>query len=169
MRLPILALALFALAGCAHGYGAKRGASPGAASASTAVAKPADPGTPAPAPAPPAGKVHKLADGLVYEDLVIGDGKMADPGLHVVVHYTGWLTNGEKFDSSRDKGRPFEFTIGEGRVIRGWEEGVKGMRIGGKRKLTIPPDLGWGERGTEDGIIPPNATTIFEVELLNVR
>lgn len=112
--------------------------------------------------------MHKLASGLVYEDLVVGNGKMADPGLTVSVHYTGWLTDGTKFDSSVDRGQPFEFTLGAGQVIRGWDEGVKGMRIGGKRKLTIPPDMGYGAAGA-GGVIPPDATLVFDVELLGVK
>ena len=113
------------------------------------------------------GKVHKLASGLQYEDVVVGSGKMAEPGMNVSVHYTGTLTNGEKFDSSYDRGQPIQFQLGAGRVIQGWEEGIKGMRIGGKRKLTIPPDLGYGANGT--GPIPPNATLLFDVELVDVK
>lgn len=114
------------------------------------------------------GNVHKLASGLVYEDLVVGNGTMADPGLTVTVHYTGWLTNGTKFDSSVDRGQPFTFQLGGGQVISGWDQGVKGMRIGGKRKLTIPPDMGYGARGSGH-VIPPNATLVFDVELLGVK
>ncbi len=116
------------------------------------------------------GKVHKLASGLQYEDLVVGSGKMAEPGMNVSVHYTGWLTDAAKtkFDSSLDRGQPFQFQLGGGQVIQGWDEGVKGMRIGGKRKLTIPPDLGYGSRGA-GGVIPPNATLVFDVELLDVK
>ena len=112
--------------------------------------------------------MHKLASGLAYTDDVVGSGKMADPGLTAVVHYTGWLMDGTKFDSSKDRGQPFNFTIGAGQVIKGWDEGVKGMRVGGKRTLTIPPDLGYGAAGA-GGVIPPNATLKFEVELLDVR
>ncbi len=114
------------------------------------------------------GKVHKLASGLQYEDMVVGSGTMAEPGMNVSVHYTGWLTDGTKFDSSLDRGQPFQFQLGGGQVIRGWDEGVKGMRIGGKRKLTIPPDMGYGARGA-GGVIPPNATLVFDVELLDVK
>jgi FKBP-type peptidyl-prolyl cis-trans isomerase len=85
------------------------------------------------------------------------------------VHYTGWLTNGKKFDSSVDAGKPFDFTIGNGEVIVGWEEGVTGMRVGGKRQLRIPPALGYGAEGTQDGTIPPNATLIFDIQLLGVQ
>jgi FKBP-type peptidyl-prolyl cis-trans isomerase FkpA len=103
--------------------------------------------------------------GLVIEDLVLGDGDEAIAGHQVTVHYTGWLTDGQKFDSSKDRDDPFIFPLGGGRVIRGWDEGVQGMKIGGTRKLTIPPDLGYGARGA-GGVIPPNATLVFQVELL---
>ena len=103
--------------------------------------------------------------GLQYEELQEGEGALAESGQHVTVHYTGWLTSGEKFDSSKDRNDPFVFPLGGGRVIRGWDEGVQGMKIGGKRKLTIPPDLGYGAHGA-GGVIPPNATLVFEVELL---
>lgn len=106
--------------------------------------------------------------GLKYTDLVVGTGPSPAPGQVCVVHYTGWLTNGKKFDSSVDRGRPFEFPVGQARVIRGWDEGVATMKVGGKRKLTIPPDLGYGERGA-GSVIPPNAILIFEVELLELR
>jgi FKBP-type peptidyl-prolyl cis-trans isomerase FkpA len=110
----------------------------------------------------------KTASGLVIEDLVVGDGATASPGQRVSVHYTGWLENGSKFDSSKDRGEPFMFSLGRGEVIRGWDEGVSGMKIGGRRKLTIPSHLGYGTRGAA-GVIPPNATLLFEVELLAVR
>lgn len=102
------------------------------------------------------------------EDVKVGNGAVAEPGKKVTVHYTGWLTSGKKFDSSRDRSQPFTFTLGVGQVIKGWDEGVKGMRVGGIRKLTIPPELGYGSRGA-GGVIPPNATLIFEVELLDVK
>lgn len=106
--------------------------------------------------------------GLKYTDLVVGQGDTAKKGDLVVVHYTGWLTDGKKFDSSVDRRDPFSFSLGAGRVIKGWDEGVQGMKVGGKRKLTIPPDLGYGARGA-GGVIPPNATLVFDVELLEVR
>lgn len=105
--------------------------------------------------------------GLQYEELLEGNGASPQAGQLVSVHYTGWLTDGTKFDSSVDRGQPFQFSIGQGQVIRGWDEGVLTMKIGGKRKLTIPPELGYGPRGA-GGVIPPNATLIFEVELLGV-
>jgi FKBP-type peptidyl-prolyl cis-trans isomerase len=105
--------------------------------------------------------------GLQYDVLNPGTGAVAQSGQKVAVHYTGWLTDGSKFDSSVDRGRPFEFKLGAGQVIRGWDEGVAGMKEGEKRKLTIPSDLGYGDRGFP-GAIPPKATLIFEVELLKV-
>jgi FKBP-type peptidyl-prolyl cis-trans isomerase len=101
-------------------------------------------------------------------DLVVGTGAEAKPGQKVEVHYTGTLTNGSKFDSSLDRGKPFSFTLGAGQVIKGWDQGVAGMKVGGKRKLTIPADLGYGARGFPP-VIPANATLVFEVELLAVR
>jgi FKBP-type peptidyl-prolyl cis-trans isomerase FkpA len=112
--------------------------------------------------------------GLQYEDTTVGNGETARAGHQVKVHYTGWLfdakapnSRGRKFDSSKDRGDPFDFALGEGEVIRGWDEGVQGMQVGGTRVLTIPPDLGYGARGAA-GVIPPNATLVFEVELLAV-
>jgi FKBP-type peptidyl-prolyl cis-trans isomerase len=106
--------------------------------------------------------------GLQIEDIVVGTGKSPENGQTVIVHYTGWLTNGQKFDSSVDRGEPFTFPLGAGHVIKGWDEGVASMKIGGKRKLTIPPHLGYGARGA-GGVIPPNATLVFEVQLLGVQ
>jgi len=105
--------------------------------------------------------------GLQYDDLTVGAGAVARAGQYVTVHYTGWLTNGRKFDSSLDRGDPFGFNLGRGQVIAGWDEGVQGMQVGGKRKLTIPPELGYGQFGA-GGVIPPNATLVFAVELLAV-
>jgi FKBP-type peptidyl-prolyl cis-trans isomerase FkpA len=103
--------------------------------------------------------------GLIIDELIVGAGAAAAAGQQVTVHYTGWLTDGTKFDSSKDRGDPFVFPLGAGRVIKGWDEGVQGMKVGGKRKLTIPAALGYGARGA-GGVIPPNATLVFEVELL---
>ncbi len=106
--------------------------------------------------------------GLVIEDIREGEGDTAAAGQYVTVHYTGWLIDGSKFDSSKDRDEPFEFALGARHVIAGWDEGVQGMKIGGVRKLTIPPNLGYGARGA-GGVIPPNATLVFEVELLDVN
>lgn len=105
--------------------------------------------------------------GLTYEDTVVGDGPTPSAGQSVQVHYTGWLEDGTKFDSSVDRGQPFVFPLGQGRVIKGWDEGVATMKVGGKRTLTIPPDLAYGARGA-GGVIPPNATLRFDVELLKI-
>ena len=105
---------------------------------------------------------------LQIEDLVEGDGDSPASGKSVSVHYTGWLTDGTQFDSSVDRGSPFSFTIGKGQVIKGWDQGVMTMKVGGKRKLTIPPNLAYGDDGA-GGIIPPGATLVFEVELLGVK
>ena len=109
----------------------------------------------------------KTPSGLTIEDLTVGEGPIAASGQNVTVHYTGWLTNGDKFDSSKDRNDPFVFHLDGGQVIRGWDEGVQGMQVGGRRKLTIPPQLGYGARGA-GGVIPPNATLVFEVELLGI-
>jgi len=106
--------------------------------------------------------------GLEYIDIIVGTGPEARAGQQVTVHYTGWLTNGTKFDSSVDRGQPFTFGLGQGQVIKGWDLGVAGMRVGGRRRLNIPADLGYGARGA-GGVIPPNARLIFDVELLGVR
>jgi hypothetical protein len=111
------------------------------------------------------GPPRTTASGLQYWDIVVGTGATAVAGNPVRVHYTGWLTSGEKFDSSVDRGQPFSFPLGAGQVIKGWDEGVAGMKVGGKRQLRIPPELGYGARGA-GGVIPPNATLIFDVELL---
>ncbi|MCX4164072.1 MULTISPECIES: FKBP-type peptidyl-prolyl cis-trans isomerase [Paraburkholderia] len=111
--------------------------------------------------------VTTTESGLKYEDLTEGSGAEAVAGKTVSVHYTGWLTDGQKFDSSKDRNDPFDFVLGGGMVIKGWDEGVQGMKVGGVRRLTIPPQLGYGPRGA-GGVIPPNATLVFEVELLGV-
>jgi FKBP-type peptidyl-prolyl cis-trans isomerase FkpA len=130
--------------------------------------QPAGPATPPPAPPP--------AAALLVTDLVKGIGDEALPGMVVIVHYTGWLYDpvakdlrGRKFDSSRERGQPLSFPLGGGRVIRGWEQGVPGMKVGGTRRLVIPPELAYGSRGAGNGVIPPDATLLFEVELLAVE
>ncbi len=114
-----------------------------------------------------AGKEIVTPSGLKYTDVKTGAGAEAKAGDAVQVHYTGWLVDGTKFDSSRDSNRPFRFKLGAGQVIKGWDEGVAGMRVGGKRKLTIPPELGYGRQGA-GSVIPPGATLVFEVELLGI-
>ena len=113
------------------------------------------------------GKSKSTASGTEYWDITVGTGATATPGKTVTVHYTGWLTNGKKFDSSVDRGQPFVFPLGGGQVIKGWDEGVAGMKVGGKRQLKVPPAAGYGAQGA-GGVIPPNATLIFDVELLGV-
>ncbi len=113
------------------------------------------------------GQPTTTASGLQYWDIVVGTGATAAPGIIVKVHYSGFLTTGEKFDSSRDRGVPFSFPLGAGQVIKGWDEGVAGMKVGGQRQLRIPPQLGYGATGA-GGAIPPNATLIFDVQLLEV-
>ena len=139
--------------------------------AATAAAKPAAPRPSAPLPTPaaaaPAAPPPSPDAKLVSKDLVVGKGAEAKAGDTVSVHYVGTLTDGKEFDSSKKHGQPFTFPLGQGRVIKGWDQGVAGMKVGGKRKLTIPSTLGYGERGA--GSIPPNATLVFEVELLEVK
>jgi peptidylprolyl isomerase len=121
------------------------------------------------APTKVTGDGVRTPSGLVYWDIRVGTGEAAKEGSRVRVHYTGWLASGKKFDSSVDAGTPFDFRIGDGEVIKGWEEGVAGMRVGGKRQLRIPPALGYGAEGTPGGPIPPNANLIFDVQLLGVQ
>jgi peptidylprolyl isomerase len=150
---PII-FAIFAILAFAFGCGnAEKSGAPGAASPAS--------------PTKVNGSPTTAASGLQYWEIVVGTGATAVSGKPVSVHYTGWLTSGEKFDSSLDRGKPFVFTLGAGEVIRGWDEGVAGMKAGGKRQLRIPPALGYGDSGA-GGAIPPNATLIFDVELLDV-
>lgn len=154
MKKPSLLLALLTavvLPGCAGT--AEQGSTTAAPSAPTSAST---------------SRVHKLASRLVYEDLVVGNGTMADPGLMVSVNYAGTLADGTHVDSSADHGRPYTFQLGAAAVIAGWDQGIKGMRVGGKRKLTIPPDMAYGARGSGDRV-PPNSTLIFEVELVGVK
>ena len=120
------------------------------------------------APTKVTGEPTKTPSGLEYWDIKLGTGPTAEKGQTVKVHYTGWLTTGKKFDSSVDSARPFSFTLGAGEVIKGWDEGVAGMKVGGKRQLKIPSQLAYGEKGYP-GVIPPNATLVFDVELLGVQ
>jgi peptidylprolyl isomerase len=113
------------------------------------------------------GTIESTSSGMRYIDEVVGDGPIPTNGQNVAVHYTGWLTNGKKFDSSRDRGEPFRFPLGAGRVIRGWDEGVASMHMGGKRRLILPPELGYGAQGV--GPIPPNSTLIFDVEAIEAK
>ncbi len=119
-------------------------------------------------PPPITGEPKMTPSGLEYTDVVEGTGDEARSGAKVSVHYTGWLINGTKFDSSVDRGQPFTFNLGAGQVIKGWDLGVAGMKVGGKRRLSIPSELGYGSRGA-GGVIPPNARLIFDVELLGVN
>lgn len=137
-----------------------------ASAAQTAAHKPAVPNTKAPTKV--VGDGVKTASGLQYWDIRVGTGTEAKQGSHVTVHYTGWLTSGKKFDSSVDANQPFDFTVGKGDVIKGWEEGVTGMKVGGKRQLRIPPDLAYGKQGYP-GVIPADATLIFDIRLLAVK
>jgi FKBP-type peptidyl-prolyl cis-trans isomerase len=165
----IAVLALAAI-GCNQSKSASKETASSTTASTTASSTPAStPSTPSgsvPGEAP-TGAEMTLSGGLKYADIKVGDGAIAESGQPVTVHYTGWLVDGTKFDSSVDRGQPFKFTLGAGNVIRGWDEGVKGMRVGGKRKLTIPPDMGYGANGYPP-VIPPNATLVFDVELLGV-
>lgn len=140
----------------------------GASAAQTAAGKDAPQAGTTSKATPPTAKTVTTPSGLKYVDLEVGAGAMPKQGQTVFVHYTGWLTNGRKFDSSVDRNQPFSFVLGRGEVIKGWDEGVATMRVGGKRKLTIPPGLAYGAKGYP-GAIPPNATLIFEVQLLRIR
>jgi FKBP-type peptidyl-prolyl cis-trans isomerase len=140
----------------------------------SASVTPAPSTAPATTPAAPAlpglpgtGKVHKLASGLQYDDLVVGSGKMAEAGMNVSIHYTGYLLDGTKFDSSVDRGEPLKFQVASGQMIQGFDEGVRGMRIGGKRKILVPWQMAYGEAGRPP--IPPKADLVFDLELLDVK
>lgn len=150
------ALIFILLAFLAVAYGCRKSDKSSAPSSSSASS-----------PAKVNGQPTTTASGLQYWDIVVGTGATATPRSMVRVHYSGFLTNGEKFDSSRDRGEPFSFPLGAGQVIKGWDEGVAGMKVGGQRQLRIPPELGYGAAGA-GGAIPPNATLIFDVELLGV-
>ena len=160
-KLLLIVVALFAVsamaAGCGENTSDQENASENAPAEQEATPQESTPAT-------STGDVTEL----VIEDVVVGTGAEAKAGDTVTVHYTGWLTDGTKFDSSVDAGQPFEFPLGQGYVIKGWDEGVAGMKVGGVRKLTIPPDMGYGAQGA-GGVIPPNATLVFEVELLAVN
>ncbi len=147
MKTVILVITLFALVGLI-------------------VAQTAKPATSTPTKV--TGAPTKTASGLEYWDIKVGTGAVAESGQHVKVDYTGWLTNGKKFDSSVGTGKPFEFVLGAGQVIKGWDEGVTGMKVGGKRQLRIPPDLAYGAKGYP-GVIPANSTLIFDVQLIDVK
>ncbi len=141
-----------------------------AALASVAILKaaPADKTVGGSGPTKVTGEPTKTASGLESWDIKVGTGAVAQSGQHVKVDYTGWLTNGKQFDSSVGTGKPFGFMLGAGQVIKGWDEGVVGMKVGGKRQLRIPPDLAYGAKGYP-GAIPPNATLVFDVQLVDVK
>jgi peptidylprolyl isomerase/FKBP-type peptidyl-prolyl cis-trans isomerase FkpA len=170
----VLALVAFAT-GCSQSEAPKQAdsaAQPATAastqSASDAVSPPPIGATPQPAAAAAASQPGATVTELKMEDTKVGTGDEAATGKSVTVHYTGWLTDGTKFDSSKDHGQPFTFQLGAGQVIKGWDQGVVGMKVGGVRKLTIPSSLAYGDRGA-GGVIPPGATLVFEIELLAVN
>jgi FKBP-type peptidyl-prolyl cis-trans isomerase len=154
MKTFILAITLFSLLSLAGGQ---------TTPAHKTAAKPAATG-----PSKVTGEPTKTASGLEYWDIKVGTGAVAQTGMHVKVDYTGWLTNGKKFDSSVGTGHPYELTLGAGQVIKGWDEGIIGMKVGGKRQLRIPPDLAYGAKGFST-LIPPNSTLIFDVQLVEAK
>ncbi len=154
MKTFILAIALFALPSLVAAQ---------TTPAHKTVAKPASTG-----PSKVTGEPTKTASGLEYWDIKVGTGAVAQTGMHVKVDYTGWLTNGKKFDSSVGTGSPYPLVLGAGQVIKGWDEGIVGMKVGGKRQLHIPPDLAYGEKGFST-LIPPNSTLIFDVQLVDAK
>ena len=170
--LALGALLVFGAAGCRESS-EKTGTMTGQSTSATVTPAPSTATTTTPAaPAlpglPGTGKVHKLASGLQYDDLVVGSGKMAEAGMNVSIHYTGYLLDGTKFDSSLDRGEPLKFQLASGQMIQGFDEGVRGMRIGGKRKLQIPWAMAYGESGRPP-LIPPKADLVFDIELLDVQ
>jgi FKBP-type peptidyl-prolyl cis-trans isomerase len=166
---PLAFIALAALAACSKLTAPPEPIATDTTTAATATAKPRGSASAAPAPTMSAPALRAALDEkLQTQDLVVGKGAEAKSGDNVSVHYVGTLqADGKEFDSSRKRGKPFEFPLGQGRVIKGWDQGVAVMKVGGKRKLVIPPSLGYGERGA--GSIPPNATLVFEVELLEIK
>jgi len=166
-RSTVLIPAALALLGWGTGPAAKAQDATAVAATPTAAVSAAASSTPRPKKKKAGPEVITTPSGLKYQVLKKGQGSFAMRGETVSVHYTGWLTDGTKFDSSVDRGQPFQFTLGAGQVIQGWDIGVTGMRVGEKRKLTIPPDLGYGAAGA-GGVIPPNATLVFDVELLGI-
>jgi len=171
MRIAVvLALPIaFALAGCQKTDSDTTSSTTAAAGGTASGTATPAPSTPAATTPAPTTQEVTMASGLKYQDLMVGTGAEAQKGKRVTVHYTGWLqSDGTKFDSSLDRNEPFPFQLGTGSVIQGWDEGVAGMKVGGKRKLTIPPDMAYGARGYPP-VIPPNSTLVFDVELLGVQ